>query len=126
MAGNLTNYAEDLILKWLGTAQTATRPTTWYLALFTAAPGEAGGGTEVTGSGYARQAVNLGTDGKANTAQITFVATGNWPNPVTHLAIMDASSAGNMLWYAPLASSRTIDNGDQITWAIGALTLALD
>jgi hypothetical protein len=48
---SLTNTFETTVLTWLLTASSATRPTSWYIGLFTAIPNEAGGGTEVSGSG---------------------------------------------------------------------------
>jgi hypothetical protein len=53
----LSDHAEALLLDWLMTTGTATRPTNWYVALYTLAPSDSGGGTEVSGGGYARQAV---------------------------------------------------------------------
>lgn len=47
--------ANETLDGWLGT--TALGPSTVYLALFTAAPSSAGGGTEVSATGYARVAV---------------------------------------------------------------------
>ena len=44
--GNLTNAAADDILDGL--------LATCYVALYTDTPGDAGGGTEVSGGGYAR------------------------------------------------------------------------
>ena len=37
---------------------------------------------------------------------------GSGPLTVTHFSIWDAATAGNMLTYAPLSSSRTINVGD--------------
>ena len=53
----LSDYAEKLLLDWLMTSGSATRPTAWYVALYTAAPSDSGGGTEVSTGGYARQSV---------------------------------------------------------------------
>ena len=39
----LSDYAEKLVLDWLMTNGSATRPTAWYVALYTAAPSDAGG-----------------------------------------------------------------------------------
>ena len=55
----LSDFSEALVLDWLMTNGAATRPTAWYIALFTAAPSDSGGGTEVSGSGYAREAVTF-------------------------------------------------------------------
>ena len=54
MAG-FSDYLEDKVLDHVfgGTAYTA--PTTLYVALYTVAPTDTGGGTEVSGGAYARQ-----------------------------------------------------------------------
>jgi len=55
----LSDYSEKLLLDWLMTTGSATRPTAWYVGLFTAAPSDSGGGTEVSGNGYSRQSVTF-------------------------------------------------------------------
>jgi hypothetical protein len=93
-----------------------------YVALFTAAPSDAGGGTEVSGGSYARIAVPpldanwtaaSGTDGLAdNTAAITFAApSANW-GVVTHVAIMDRLTGGNYLMWGALVTPKTVNSGD--------------
>jgi len=126
MANNLTNYAEALLLKWLMTDESVTRPTAWYLALFSSDPGEATGGTELSGNGYARQAVDFGVDGASNIGAVTFTASGgNWTT-ATHAAVTDHVSAGNRLFAGPLVASKQIDNGDSIVFAVGEIDLALE
>ena len=56
----LSDYAEKLLLDYSMTAGSVTRPTAWYVALYTSAPNDAGGGTEVSGGGYARKTVAFG------------------------------------------------------------------
>ena len=46
---SLSDTFETTTLKWLLTADAVTRPTAWYIGLFTVAPSDAGGGTEVSG-----------------------------------------------------------------------------
>jgi len=82
---SFTDYTENLVLNWLLTTNSATRPTAWYVALFTAAPSDTGGGTEVSGNGYARKVTGTmtitGTTTTAtNAAAIEFAAArgGNW------------------------------------------------
>lgn len=53
----MSDYLENKIVDWLFRGQTYTPPTGLYVALYTAAPSDAGGGTEVSGNNYAR--VNL-------------------------------------------------------------------
>ena len=72
-----SNYAENKVLDHLLGTATFTRPTNVFLALFTSDPGEAGGGAEVAGLGYARQQAqfNASSNGSAaNTSLITFPA----------------------------------------------------
>lgn len=127
---SLTNSFETSVLTWLLTASSPSpaRPTTWYLGLFTAAPGEAGGGTEVSGNGYARQAVTFTVSGNnaSNNAAIEFpTATGSW-GTITHAAVFDASTSGNMIAYASLTASKVIDTGDVLRVPTGDLDINLD
>ena len=111
---SFTNDLETRVLQWALTAGTPTRPTTWYIGLFTAAPGETGGGTEVSGGSYARQSVAFTVTGDtaSNSAAIEWAAaTAAWTT-VTHIAVFDALTAGNMLTYAALTASKLIDIGD--------------
>lgn len=128
---SFSDYSENLVLNWLLTTNAATRPTAWYVALFTAAPSDTGGGTEVSGFAYARTAVGgMTVAGTATTADndnaIEFAAAsgGNW-GTITHAAIFDASTAGNMLAWAPLTTSRTINDGDVFRIPAGSLTVTL-
>lgn len=128
---SFSNYAENLVLNWLLTTNSATRPTAWYVALFTAAPSDTGGGTEVSGSAYVRTATGTitvsGTATTAtNAAAIEFAAAsgGNW-GTITHAAIFDASTGGNMLAWAALTTSRTINDGDVFRIPAGSLTVTL-
>lgn len=128
---SFTDYTENLVLNWLLTTNSATRPTAWYVALFTAAPSDTGGGTEVSGNGYTRTATGTmtvaGTATTAsNAAAIEFAAAsgGNW-GTITHAAIMDASTAGNMLAWAPLTTARTINDGDVFRIPAASLTVSL-
>ena len=129
---SFSDYTENLVLNWLLTTNSATRPTAWYVGLFTAAPSDTGGGTEVSGSAYARKVTGtISVSGTSpttatNSAAIEFAAAsgGNW-GTVTHAAIFDASTGGNMLAWAPLTTSRTINDGDVFRIPASSLTLTL-
>jgi hypothetical protein len=128
---SFSDYTENLVLNYLLTANSVTRPTAWYVGLFTAAPSDPGGGTEVSGSGYARKVTGTmsvsGTDTTAmNSAAIEFAAAsgGNW-GTITHAAIFDALTTGNMLAWAPLTTSRTINDGDVFRIPASSLTVTL-
>ena len=129
---SFSDYAENLTLKYLFTTDSVTRPTAWYVGLFTAAPSDAGGGTEVSGSAYVRTVTGtMSVSGTSptnctNDAAIEFAAAsgGNW-GTVTHVAIFDASTAGNMLGWAALTTSRTINDGDILRVPAGDLDITL-
>lgn len=135
--GALTNYAEDETIKHIFRTGSFTKPAGLYVGLFTAAPGEAGGGTEVTGGSYARVSsapsdanwtATTGGDGTtSNASALTFPApTANWGN-VTHWGIFDAATGGNLLVYAALTTPKTINNGDAApSFGVGALTFQID
>jgi hypothetical protein len=126
----LSDHAEKLLLDFLMTTGTATRPTNWYVALYTAAPSDSGGGTEVSGAGYARQSVAFdaaATPGgtTSNSADVSFTATGGNYGTVTHLGIFDASSSGNLLWHGVLTANKTVEDGDTITFTAGNIDLTM-
>jgi hypothetical protein len=128
---SFSDYTENLVLTYLFTDGSVTRPTAWYVGLFTAAPSDTGGGTEVSGSGYVRKATGTitvsGTGTTAtNSAAIEFAAAsgGNW-GTVTHAAIFDAETSGNMLAWAQLTTARTINDGDVFRVPASSLTITL-
>jgi hypothetical protein len=128
---SFTDYTENLALTYLFTTGSVTRPTTWYVGLFTAAPSDTGGGTEVSGSGYAR--VSAGTisgSGTAttftNAAAIEFAAAsgGNWGS-VGWAGIFTDLSGGTLLAWAPLTTAKTINDGDIFRIPASSLTITL-
>ena len=125
-----TNYLEDAVLNHVLRNSSMASPATVYVGAFTSAPGEAGGGTEVSGNGYARQSVTFGAPSNgavANSTTITFpTATPSAWGLITHGAIFDAASGGNMLYYGPLGSSKQIDAGDALTFQIGQIIISED
>lgn len=129
---SFTDYTENLVLTWLLTNGSATRPTAWFVGLFTAAPSDTGGGTEVSGSGYARKATGTMTISgtspttATNAAAIEFDAAsgGNWGS-IGWAAIFDASTGGNMIAWAALSTARTINDGDVLRIPAGDLDITL-
>lgn len=126
----LSDHAENLILNFLMTSGTATRPTAWYVALYTVAPSDSGGGTEVSGNGYSRQTVAwdtaTGTGGTTdNTGAISFTASGGNFGTIVAIGIHDASSGGNLLWHGALSTNKTVNDGDTLEFAAGAIDLTI-
>jgi len=125
----LSDYLENAVLNLTlnGTAFTAI--STPYLALFTADPTDAGTGAEATWTGYARQSMSFatasGTGGSISTdAAITFPAT-DASVTITHLGIMDAATAGNLLYHTVLDTSKALSNTDVISFDSGNVTVTL-
>lgn len=127
---SLSNTFETTVLTWLLTNSAATRPTAWYVALFTSNPAEDASGTEVstTGTAYARQSVTFSVSGNtaSNTAAIEFpTATASY-GTVTHVGVYDASTAGNLIAYAALTTSKAIDTGDVMRLPANDLDVTMD
>lgn len=105
---NLSNYLKNLVI------ENELRGITLYLALYTAAPTPAGGGTEVSGGSYARTTFDLlsPTDGVTeNDGDIVFpLSTADW-GVVTHAAVFDAPAAGNMLLFGSLVQAKSVPSG---------------
>lgn len=137
LAAALTNYAEGQLIKHLYRTGSFTKPSVMAHALYTATPGETGGGTEVSGGSYAR--VDLapldanwrdvsGGDGTTNNlSAITFPSpTANW-GVVTSLAQLDATTSGNMLTYGALTTAKTVNNADAApSFGVAALSFQID
>ena len=127
----LSDAAEVLILNYLMTAESVTRPTAWYVALYTGAPSDAGGGTEVSGSGYSRKtvtwAVATGTGGTTSNSNVpTWTASGGAFGTVTHIGIHSASSgSGNLLWHGAMTASKVVNDGDTLEFAAGNIDLTI-
>jgi hypothetical protein len=122
-----SNYTETLALTYLLTASAATRPTAWYVALFTSDPTDAGSGTECSGTNYARQSVafTVSGDTASNDATITFPAAGsNW-GTITHVGVYTALTSGNLLFHGAVTTSKSIDTGDTFQISSGNLDITL-
>src|SRR5215211_1353026 len=113
-----TQYLQKKLLDHALGKASFTMPTV-YLALFTSDPSEMGSlAGEVSGGSYVRveatskmAATVLATGIAANSTAVTFAApTADW-GIVSHWALCDASSAGNALFYGPLATSELVSNG---------------
>src|SRR6056300_1976848 len=123
-----SNYLENALINAVLRNTSYTSPATVYVSLYTTDPTDADSGTEVSGGSYARTAATFDAPSNGvtqNSADITFpTATAGW-GTVTHVAIHDASTAGNMLFHTPLDTNKTIDTGDIFKITSGNLTVTL-
>lgn len=130
--GGFSDYWENKILDHIFGKGSYTTPTI-YVGLSTADPTDDGSGlAEPSGNGYARTQTsasdwNAASNGSLdNASDITFAqATGSW-GTITHFALFDAATAGNMLAHSVLSQSKTIINSDTARFQAGDLDISLD
>lgn len=135
LMGDMTNTEESNYLTHRfknGTAM--SQLTNSYIGLFSASPGETGGGTELSGSGYARLnmvstdwgAVSAGEPSTiANSAQKNYAtATADWLTALA-IGVFDASTVGNLLFFKTLATSKTVLNGDTAKFNASSLAIGI-
>lgn len=127
MAGNISNYLENKLLDhFLGTAS-YTMPSTVYVALYTVAPTDAGGGTEVTGGSYARQTATFTSASGGATSNTANVDFANMPAcTVVAIGVHDALTSGNLLVWGTLTNNKSLDAGDTLRIATGDLDISID
>ena len=82
MAG-FSDYLEDKVLDHVFGGNAYTAPSTLYVALYTVAPTDTGGGTEVSGGAYARQTA-------------AFTVSGTNPTTATNSAAIEYPTATAM------------------------------
>lgn len=125
----LSNFLESNLLDHILRGDTGgtsyAQPAVIYLALHTADPTDAGSGAEVSGGSYARQvivfgAASSGTSLNTNTPNFASMPTAT----VTHIALWDASSSGNLLFHSSI-SNIVFNSGDEATVAAGAISVSL-
>lgn len=134
---NASNYTETNIINALLRGVAFPLPAAVYVSLHTADPGEAGG-NEVSAAAWPayvrKNAADAGTidtgwaaptDGTTkNAKQILYPSmNGAGAVTVTHWALYDASTGGNLLAYAPLTTARTLNPGDVFVFDVNTLTV---
>jgi hypothetical protein len=130
---SFSDYLENKILDHVFAGTSFTAPSTLYVGLYTTAPTDAGGGTEVSGNGYSRVTCTPSTtfDAAASGATqtitaVTFAqATGTW-GTVTAFGIFDQVTSGNLLAWGTLTLSKLIQSGDTASFAAGDIDITLD
>lgn len=136
---SFSNYTENRTLDFWFKANslTSTAPSTVYVGLCTST--QSAGDTladleantqddEPVGNGYARQSVTFSAaaNGSISTNQtITFTASGGAFGTITHVAVFDSLTSGQVLAAGSLTSSKVISDGDSLQIASGNLTVTL-
>jgi len=130
----MSDYLENQILDHILRGETYTAPATVYSALFTVIPSDTTGGTEVTqaSSGYTRVATTFTTAGATATGQAVNSGAVNFATvaggatiTVVGWGLLDAASAGNLLYWATVTST-ALNVNDQATFPVGNITITQD
>lgn len=126
----MSDYLATAMLNEVYRGVAFTSPATVYVALFTAAPTDAGGGTECAGTDYERQSVAFSAPtgdplAVSNSAQVDFAddSDGTY-GTLTHFALFDAATSGNMLDWGALTTQKTPNAGDPVYFAAGELSIS--
>lgn len=131
---NLSDYIEGKIADLLFGDTEYTIPSNYYLALYTAAPSDTGGGTEVSGGSYARvQVANNATNfpnavgglKKLATEAEFATASADW-GTVVAVALLDAPTGGNLIVHGSLTTSKAVVSGDTPKFNADALSIQFD
>ncbi len=134
--GSKSDFLENELLDHVLRNAAYTAPSSIWIALYTVTPSDAGGGTEVTGNGYARLEVG-GATGRSfvvaasgatdNTElwQFAQASGGNW-GTIVAFGLFDASTAGNLLYWGAVSPSVAVNDGDTAQFATGALDITED
>jgi len=124
--GSICNFLENELLDHIFNAA-YTPPSTVYLALSTADPTDDGSGiAEPSGNGYARKATTFGAASSRVITQsgtVTFdQASGSW-GTITHWALYDALTAGNIMAHGALSTSKSVVSGNTPSVAGSEITV---
>jgi hypothetical protein len=123
----MTDYLQNAVANATLRNTAYTSPANVYASLYSVAPTESTVGTEITGNGYSRQSVTFSAPSLGSLSSnvaVTFTCSGNnWP-VVVAFGVTDASTSGNILYYAGI-SGRTVQVGDSVVFASGDITIQI-
>lgn len=129
-AGGFSDYLANILLNFLFRNINYNVPET-HVALCSADPTDAGTGSTITepGGNYARVNFSDWTTAAlgalSNSTAIEFpTPTANWPN-ITHTAIVDAATDGNLLFRTTATPNQAPLIGDPVQYPIGEYDVTL-
>jgi len=123
----ISNYLANAMINATVRNTAYSSPANVWVGLYSTAPTASTAGTELSGNGYSRQNVTFSAPsaGVANSnVSVTFSATGNNWQPVVATAILDKSTAGNILWFSTITTQVVLASGN-ITLTSGNITLSV-
>ena len=125
-----SNYMEDAITAWINGTTFPSAPTNTYVQLYSQDPTDAGSATGAlyTRVTYAASGWTRGTGGAgtlSNTGVITITSSAASGATATHVAVFNAITGGNLLFYGALSASKSIGVGDEVKFNALQLTLTV-
>jgi len=127
-----SNYLEDQITGWIAGTAFASVPTATFVQLYNGDPTDTGtGGTAIFGrlsvaSGAGSWTRGTGGNGTiTNASAFTITSSATASASATHVAVWDASTAGNLLFFGALTTAKTIASSDEVKFTSGTLTLTI-
>lgn len=125
-----SDYTEGKIVDAFLRGQSYTGGTV-YLALFAAlSSGETPSVVEAAYTGYARQTATwtaISSGQTKNSGTITFGANQDAQSvTITHIGVYDAATNGNLLFHAEMTTSKTLAQGDVLSFAANAIVFTID
>jgi hypothetical protein len=128
MAGKAVTHEAAVLNVMRAVSLTAFTP---YIGFFTTNPtNDNNAGTEMTGGNYARQSCTFGAptgygpSSMTNTGAVTWSGV-TWSGTIVGWGIWDLSSAGNLRYWVSM-TSKVVNSGDTVQFAISALTVTED
>ena len=125
-----SNYLEDQITGWINGTTFDTAPTATFVQLYSQDPTDAGSATgalytriSVASGGWTRGTGGAGT--LSNTGVITITSSAASGATATHVAVFNAITGGNLLFYGALSASKSIGVGDEVKFNALQLTLTV-
>jgi hypothetical protein len=107
------------------------QPPQLYAALFSTNPTDANTGTEVSYSGYQRQAITFGAPQLSagasmiqNSNELKFGVVPTASGNAAYIGLMTAQSGGDLVYYGPLAATYPLNQGVQPIIPIGSLSVS--
>jgi hypothetical protein len=125
-----SNYMEDAITAWINGTTFPSAPTNTYVQLYSQDPTDEGSATgalytriSVASGGWTRGTGGAGT--LSNTGVITITSSAASGATATHVAVFNAITGGNLLFYGALSASKSIGVGDEVKFNALQLTLTV-
>ena len=125
-----SNYMEDAITAWINGTTFPSAPTNTYVQLYSQDPTDEGSATgalytriSVASGGWTRGTGGAGT--LSNTGVITITSSAASGATATHVAVFNAITSGNLLFYGALSASKSIGVGDEVKFNALQLTLTV-